>query len=51
VSRTTRRHESLGKMKRRGPKNKIEDDMPKGVRKPPAQSRRGDKQKLRKEWL
>lgn len=49
MSRTTRRHEAPAKTARRGPKNRIEDPLPPGVRKTAAQQRKAVRQSLKKE--
>jgi hypothetical protein len=51
MSRTVRRHESLAKQKRRGPKNRPDEDAPKAKLKSHKQIRPNDRTRLRKEYL
>lgn len=51
MSDTRRKHESRAKRARRGPKNKMTDEMLRGVRKSPKQQRPNERARLRKEWL
>lgn len=52
MSDTTRRHESIGRSKRRGPKNRDDDDYERWARlKSNKQARVNNKIKLRREYL
>ena len=51
MSDTRRRHESLSRAKRRGPKNKVEDGDPRPPIKSHKQKRPNERARLRKEYL
>lgn len=50
MSRTSRRHEAPARQKRRGPKNRPDEDAPLARLKSHKQSRVNERVKLRKEW-
>lgn len=51
MSRTHRKHESMGRASKRGPKNKTSDDLPPEVRKSSKQRRPNERTRLRKDYL
>ncbi len=51
MSKAASKHESLAKKRRRGPKNKADDEQLRGVRKSSKQRRPAAKTNLRKDWL